>query len=414
MKKIIEKAHVLPVFLVVLYLAGIILGAFVVISYPIYIKQKDFFVTRTQMVAQEHLEGKTDTLNEMLSPNTWILIYDKAGICIRCEQPSNFPSGAEPSFSLDKKLASVLEGKNVYGPILGNETSRIMPDILVVTGAPIVEDGTVFGAVFLLKNLMDMPATIVGYSAFFTVFYWLSVMVMVSNLRKKKKLDELQRNYIANVTHALKTPVASIKALAETLCDEVEPDPNQQKVYYGMILREANRQGHMIRDILELSKLQSNGIDFTKTKFNTAEVFTPVLEKYETLADCMGIHLHVAEHATYLPPLYGNPACVRQVLEILLDNALKFVPEGGDIWVEVSFDRKQAVVCIRDNGIGIAAEALPHIFERFYKYSHDFNESGSGLGLAIAKEIVDGMKEKIWVESKPDEGAAFFFTIRIK
>ena len=97
-----------------------------------------------------------------------------------------------------------------------------------------------------------------------------------------------------------------------------------------------------------------------------------------------------------------------------MDNAVKFVPEDGDIWVDASAARNQTTFCVRDNGVGISKEALPHVFERFFKGSHDFNTSGSGLGLAIAKETISGLKEKIWVESEPGKGAAFYFTIHHK
>jgi len=194
----------------------------------------------------------------------------------------------------------------------------------------------------------------------------------------------------------------------------VEPDPDQQKVYYGMILREANRQDHMIRDILELSKLQSHGMDFSKTKLSTAELLAPIREKYATLCDCMDINLHISDTVSRLPALYSNAACVRQIFEILLDNALKFVSEGGNIWLDASVSGKTAVICVRDDGIGIEKEALPQIFDRFFKGSHDFNSSGSGLGLAIAKEITAGLKERIWAESEIGKGSSFFFTVHLK
>jgi signal transduction histidine kinase len=138
------------------------------------------------------------------------------------------------------------------------------------------------------------------------------------------------------------------------------------------------------------------------------------LEKYAALGDCMGVALHPSQALSVLPPLYSNASCLKQLFEILLDNALKFVSEGGEVWVEVSLRKNRAVFCVRDNGVGIAPEALPHVFERFFKGSHDFNESGSGLGLAIAREIAAGLKEKLWVESEPGKGSAFFFTMRVK
>lgn len=414
MKKLLMKPFVLPAVLIVLYLFGLVLGAFAVSAYPIFYKQKRFFTARTRTIAQEYLEGKEETLTQMAGYNTRILIYDTEGNYLQHVAPNNSKPSAKPGISLEKYLPSVLAGKEVYRPAFAQETQRELSDIVIVVGTPIKKGGYVVGAVFLVKNLMDLPEAIVGYCIYFTIFYWLTVCLIVSNTRRKKKLDKLQQTYIANVTHAFKTPIASIKALAETLCDGVEPDPDRQKVYYGMILREANRQHHMIQDVLELSKLQSNGMDFTKSNVCAAEVFDPVLDKYSTLCDCMGISLHISEEISRLPPLYTNPACVKQLLEILLDNALKFVHEGGDIWVEAACARNKTTICVRDNGIGITKEALPHVFERFYKCSHNFNESGSGLGLAIAEEIVSGLKEKIWVESEPGKGTAFFFTVHHK
>ncbi|MGM9606916.1 MAG: sensor histidine kinase [Oscillospiraceae bacterium] len=417
MKKALAKPSVLAVLLVVLYLLGLLLGACAISAFPIY-RQKEFFFSRARDIARDELDNVETTLRKTVDANTRILIYDAAGNCLRHVTPTNSNSNDKPGVALQKYVSSVLSGNEIFRLALARETQRassgFLSDIMVVVGIPIEKQGTVIGAVFLIKNLMDLPATIVGYTVYFTFFYWLSVFFIVSNTRKKRKLDQLQQNYIANVTHAFKTPIASIKALAETLCDGVEPDPDKQRVYYGMILQEANRQDHMVRDVLELSKLQSDGMDFTKTKVCAAAVFGPVWEKYATLCDCMGISLHISEEFSRLPPLYTNASCVKQILEILLDNAVKFVPEGGDIWVEASPGRSQTILCVRDNGVGISKEALPHVFERFFKGSHDFNASGSGLGLAIAKEIAAGLKEKIWAESEPGKGAAFFFTVHHK
>lgn len=410
MKKLLKKPLIISIILIVIYFFGLILGVFAVSAYPVYYRQKRNLPPMAWRVAKEYLEGTDGALKQIASSDMRLLIYDAEGNCLRHVLPDNFLPKVIPSGLFEKYLPSVLNGKEIYRLVLIQEYM----DVVAITGVPIKDQDSIVGVVFLIRNLKNLPEAFFGVSVYFTIFYWLSVYLIISNSRRKQKLDKLQQAYIANVTHAFKTPVASIKALAETLCDGVEPDPDRQKVYYGMILREANRQHHMIQDVLELSKLQSNGMDFTKTNVCAAEVFDPVLNKYATLCDCMGISLHISEEISRLPPLYTNPACVKQLLEILLDNALKFVHEGGDIWVEAACVRNKTTICVRDNGIGIAKEALPHVFERFYKCSHNFNESGSGLGLAIAEEIVSGLKEKIWVESEPGKGTAFFFTVHHK
>ena len=407
MKKLLKNPLTMAIFLITVYLLGLVLGACAVSAYPLS-RQKDFLMKQAQRIAREYSEDTRESFDLWLDGKIRVLIYGAEGNCLLDITAS---PDSKPSVPHEKYVPSVLAGSEVYKLEFAEEPFPMLHGLMGVAGTPITEQGRVTGAVFLVRKTIAVTESLVGYFVYFTLFYWLSVFFIVSNIRKNKKLDELRQNYIANVTHAFKTPIASIMALAETLCDGVEPDPDRQKVYYGMILREANRQHHMIQDVLELSKLQSNGMDFTKTNVCAAEVFDPVLNKYATLCDCMGISLHISEEISRLPPLYTNPACVKQLLEILLDNALKFVHEGGDIWVEAACTRNKATICVRDNGIGIAKEALPHVFERFYKCSHDFNESGSGLGLAIAEEIVSGLKEKIWAESEPGKGAAFFFTV---
>lgn len=413
MKKLIHKPCVLAAVLIVIYLFGVFLGLYTAIVYPVYFKQKADMLSRSQSIAREYTEGTEDTIDFIKSSYVHILIYDTEWNCLRYVTPDS----DRPSTDFDGYFApymqAVLSGSDIFDMTF-SYFSKKMSHLWLVSGSPMMKDGSVAGAAFLIRNLDNLQEVFLGYLVCFTIFYWLTVYVLLWSLRRKRKLDELRQNYIDNVTHALKTPVASIKALAETLCDGVEPDVDKQRVYCGMILREVNRQDHMIRDILELSKLQNHGMDFSRTEVLASEVFGQTLDKYATLCDCGGIALHISEKIPRLPPLDTNEACVKQLLEILLDNALKFVKEGGDIWVEASVSRRQAVICVRDNGIGISKEDQPHIFERFYQCSQDPRKSGSGLGLAIAREIAAGLKEKLWVESDLDKGSAFFFTIHLK
>ena len=412
MKNFSKKNACLAALLVMLYLLGLVFSVLTIISYPLS-RQKSFHISEAQDILHEYLCTPSDEfsawLDGRISGKAQFLIYDLSGTCL-------LNKSSVPGFTVEHKqyLTDVLAGETLYTLKFAQETRPTIHNLMGITGIPVVEEGTVIGAAFLIKKTIAITESLAGYAIYFTLLYWLAAFAIVSNFRKKKRLDQLQQNYIANVTHALKTPVASIKALSETLCDEVEPDPDQQKVYYGMILREANRQDHMIRDILELSKLQSHGMDFSKTKVSADELLAPIRDKYTTLCDCMDIQLHISDSVSELPPLYTNAACIRQIFEILLDNALKFVSEGGSIRIEASVSGKTSVFCVRDDGIGIEEEALPQVFDRFFKGSHDFNSSGSGLGLAIAKEITAGLKERIWVESEAGCGSAFFFTVRLK
>ena len=219
----------------------------------------------------------------------------------------------------------------------------------------------------------------------------------------------MQRNYIANVTHALKSPIAAVKTLTKTLCDVGDLDTTRQRVYYGMILQEMNQQSHMVQEILELSRLQSRE-RVKKTAVPAAEVLAPVGEKYAMLCDCAGIVFLPPPEPEALPMLWTNAAAVRQILECLLDNALKYVSPGGTIRLEAEAGRTQLTFCVRDDGCGIAAEDLPHVFERFYRCAG--SRGGSGLGLAIAREAADPLRERLWAESEPGGGSAFYLTVK--
>ncbi|MCD8104433.1 MAG: ATP-binding protein [Lachnospiraceae bacterium] len=167
----------------------------------------------------------------------------------------------------------------------------------------------------------------------------------------------------------------------------------------------------MIQNILKLSEIQNHRTDLSKTTVSAKDCFGEILDEYRELCECMDITFYMPESIDRLPHLMTNKESVREIMKVLLDNAVKFVPEGGSIWVEASPASGHAVFCVRDNGPGIPKEQHQLVFERFFKSAEETNQGGSGLGLAIARELADGLGEKIWVESEAGMGAAFFFTI---
>lgn len=408
MKKTQRHPGLLAAVLILVYLAGLASGILALAAYPVYYLQRGFLLQSAQTIAAESLENRSDTINELAGPNMCIYLYDETGACTLRMEGSRSALGTEPEALCLEQLPFVLAGKERFRPVFSEAHN-----LSLLTGVPIQNSGAAIGAVFLVKNQVDLYGAIFGFLIYFSFFYWLSVYVIITSLRKRRRLEKLQQNYIANITHALKAPIASVKALTETLSDVVGSNPDEQRVYYGMILRETNLQSRMVQEILELSKLQSKGKSFVKEKVSAAEAFAQTFEKYSTLCRCMDIALHVSDGLAQLPALYTDEACIRQVLEILLENAVKY-GDGGDIWVSVSASKNLATFCVRDNGVGIAKEDQAHIFERFYRCGRGNNSGGSGLGLAIAKEIMDGLKEKIWVESEPGKGTSFYFTVRLK
>lgn len=413
MKTMIQKPRVLAGVLIIVYLFGLLVGLTAIGIYPVFRKQKPGLLADGRTIVQTHLlEGSEDSILFLRSSTTRVLIYDGSGNRLRFIGPNKPNNGETYDVIPNKYLSDVLSGEEVFHVIPAQLAQPRLTRIWLVAGVPIAEEGKVIGAVFLIKNLENLQEAVLGYFVFFTILYWLSAYFMILFIRKKLHLEMLQQTYIANVTHALKTPNSSIKALAETLCDGMQPDPDKQGVYFGMILREASKQEHMIQDILALSRIQSNRVDFTKTYVDAKVIFDQIRQRYAAICECAGISLDISDDILALPMLYTNEASLLRLLALLIDNALKFVDEGGQIRIDVSVSKHQATFCVRDNGVGIKAEDLPHIFERFYKDNSKRNESGSGLGLAIAREIAANLKEKIWAESEFGKGAAFFFTVR--
>ena len=411
MKKLFDNTKFLIILVIVVFFAGIFLGILIVGLFPILNHQKPGYVDHSYKIAAEYLDGRYDELEKMKNIYSHFFILDEHGEVVRSATYDEHHTVEDFMDYLGKWVPDVLSGREIFAIT----ESKFTPSLLhfwVTVGVPALKDGKVEGAVFMISNLQNLPEAVLGYTIFFTILYWFSAALLFIYRVRKRRLDELQQTYIANVTHALKTPNASISAMAEALCDDVITDPDKQKLYYGMILQETAIQNRMVQEILDLSRLQSRQTDLTKEWIPSEEMLKPILEKYTVLCDCTDVTLHVSDAVRSLPPLYTNTACFTQILELLLDNAIKFVPENGDVWIDAQQNGHQVQLTIRDNGIGISKEDLPHIFERFYRCNRsDSYRNGSGLGLAIVKELVDGLDEKIRVESTLGEGTSFYVTV---
>ena len=225
--------------------------------------------------------------------------------------------------------------------------------------------------------------------------------------------NRMRRDLIANVSHELKTPITSIRAMTEVLHDGILKDHAARHGFCAKIIEETDRLEQLVLDILELSKLQSNRAEFHKTLIYADSLFPPVIDRYMMLCGDLGITLN-ANDLNLDAKLYTDSEKIILLLSTLLDNAVKFTGTGGTVWISSQITAKTFTVCVRDNGPGIRNEDVSRIFDRFYKTDIAHNSKGSGLGLAIADEITKGLGEKLWVESTYGVGTSFFFTISMK
>lgn len=231
------------------------------------------------------------------------------------------------------------------------------------------------------------------------------------NEEESKMLDQMRKDYVANVSHELKTPVTSIRAIAEILNDDELKDSIDKNKYYSMILRESIRLEVLIKDMLELSRLQSGNIAFEKSYVSVNDIINEVIEKFEIMADDLDIDFITPKNLDNIPSIYTNYNRIVQILIILLDNAFKFTASGGVVCLEVSSKTEYLEISVIDSGIGIDKEDIPFIFDRFYKADKSHNLNGTGIGLSIAYEIIKHLNENIYIESEIGRGSKFIFTI---
>ena len=233
---------------------------------------------------------------------------------------------------------------------------------------------------------------------------------ILSDVTSAERLEQTRRDYVANVSHELRTPLTAMRALIEPLRDGLIKTEQQRQQTYDVVLRETMRLTRLVSDMLELSRLQSGKASLTKSVFCPGPVLELIRETYSAYAEDYQ-QTFVYDVPDVLPDVFGNPDRTQQVLIALLDNAFKYSNDGGTVTLHVQPEDDLIRVTVRDTGIGISPEDLPHVFDRFYKADKSHGGKGTGLGLSIAYEIMKQLGEEMKVESIQGLGSAFTFTL---
>lgn len=237
------------------------------------------------------------------------------------------------------------------------------------------------------------------------------VVGLFKDVTDLERLEKTRRDYVANVSHELRTPLTAVRGLLEPLSDGMITDEETRQRYYRIMLREVIRLSRLITDMLELSRLQSGTEHMELHAVNLTELLQDTRQNYANEAAQRGISLKL--DLEEIPFAMTDEDRVEQLLVILIDNAMRYTPEGGSITISASQTKGERIlVTVSDTGCGIEPDDLPHIFERFFKTDRSRKEGGTGLGLSIAKQIIDKLGENIYVESKLGEGTSFHFTLK--
>ncbi len=237
-------------------------------------------------------------------------------------------------------------------------------------------------------------------------------LLLVQDLTRIRRLETVRRDFISNLSHELRTPLASLKALTETLQDGALDDPPAARRFIDQIQIETDALSQMVTELLELSRIESGRLSLDLQPAAPCDLLNSACKRMQMQAERAGLSLRV-ECADDLPKVRIDSQRLEQVLVNLIHNAVKFTRAGGEVILRAEVVTGEIRFAVRDTGIGIPAEDVERIFERFYRVDKSRTGSGTGLGLSIAKHIVEAHGGRIWAESVEGRGSTFFFSIPI-
>lgn len=239
------------------------------------------------------------------------------------------------------------------------------------------------------------------------------IIILLQDITEQQKLENMQRDFVANVSHELKTPLTTIKSYTETLLEQEISDSKTINGFLSIVDGEADRMSRLVRELLQLSRLDYKQEKWFKKEMNLVGLLNSSVTKVELTATGKGQQLNCIFDEKQKILTFIDRDRIDQVFLNLLTNAIKYTPEGGRIDVDAYQEGNQAIVVISDNGIGISEKELPRVFERFYRVdkARSREMGGTGLGLAIAKQIVEEHGGTIAIESQIGKGTKVTVTL---
>jgi PAS domain S-box-containing protein len=237
------------------------------------------------------------------------------------------------------------------------------------------------------------------------------LVMILHDITELQRLDEMKTEFVTNVSHELKTPLASIKGFAELLLDGAMEDRERAAAFLTSIDREVDRLTRLVKSLLDLSKMESGLIKMEVYPVDLAALVDAVAEKLTPQARTQ--HIKLERRAVDRPVVNANSDRLQQVLINLVDNALRYAPRSSEIRIEIMKEEHFGKVKVIDKGPGLSAEEQKRVFDRFYRVdkARSRDHGGSGLGLAIVKQIIENLGGRIWVESSPGNGCSFIITL---
>ena len=237
-------------------------------------------------------------------------------------------------------------------------------------------------------------------------------LLLVQNLTRVRRLETVRRDFISNVSHELRTPLASLKALTETLRDGALDDPKAAHRFLGRMETEVDALTQMAQELLDLTRIESGQVPLELKAVPAAGLLSLAADRMRAQAERAGLVIRLGTPQD-ITEVWADPSRLEQVLVNLIHNAVKFTRPGGEVVLSAQIEGEVVRFAVKDTGVGIPADDLERIFERFYKADRARSGGGTGLGLSISRHIIEAHGGRIWVESEEGRGSTFYFTIPV-
>jgi two-component system phosphate regulon sensor histidine kinase PhoR len=236
-----------------------------------------------------------------------------------------------------------------------------------------------------------------------------------NDLNELKKLERYRSEFLGNVSHELRTPIFSIQSYLETLIDGAINDPEVNLTYLKKAYENLERLNRLLSDLIDISQIESRQLKLSFRFFSINELIQKVIDDLKLRAEQKGIQLQFIKDENLKELVWGDKERLYQVFYNLIDNSIRYNPAGTKVLIYYKKQNSTLRIFVEDNGVGIPAEDLPRIFERFYRVNKERSREsgGTGLGLAIVKHIVEAHESKIYVESQMYSGTKFYFDFKI-
>lgn len=247
------------------------------------------------------------------------------------------------------------------------------------------------------------------------------LVCVLHDVTEQQKIDNDRKEFVSNVSHELRTPLTSVHSYIEALQDGAWKDPEIAPNFLKVTQEETDRMIRMINDLLTLSRMDSGTQKIDKELVNITELFNYILNRFDMIiksddnnSEKPNKHYRIERRFTK-QDLWVEVDTDRftQVIDNLMNNAIKYSPDGGVITCSLYKTKHSVILSVRDQGLGIPRSSIPHIFDRFYRVdkARSRAQGGTGLGLAISKEVVEALGGKIWVESTENRGSTFYISL---